>query len=199
MERETPERMGVVVRFSLQSAPPASRARLGDGAEGGAAAQGKDAFRVETDEPTLAHLRDAFPVCGRFHFRCLVRDGHAWRDLLHDSDVLVKQDDGTCVVKALDIGALVEEVEASAGGVSPVSVDGPEAYEREMVRMEEIGAAYEQRPKVAAVDEIPSPENSGRETRTTMGAGAVKSGIESAKKIGKKLGNAVGGLFKRGR
>ena len=51
----------MVVQFSLQSAPR-RRARLGDGAEGGAAAQGNDAFRVETDEPTLAHLRDAFPA-----------------------------------------------------------------------------------------------------------------------------------------
>ena len=68
----------MLVCFSLQSAAPASTQRLGDCLEGALGAE-SDVFRLdgEVGAVTLARLRDAFPVCGTFHFRCLEEDGTA--------------------------------------------------------------------------------------------------------------------------
>jgi hypothetical protein len=196
----------VLVCFSMQSAAPAAAARLGDGLEGGAGgAEGGDAFRLDggADGATLAQLRGAFPVRGTFHFRCLEEDGAAWRDLVRDDDALVAQCDGTCVIKALDIGTLLAEEELGDDGF-PAEGDAAEAYEAELVRLEEIGAAYEQRPACAAAENIPGPEsgeNNNTKDANTKDAvrDAAKAGIQSAKNIGKKLGNVVGGFFKRGK
>ena len=177
----------MLVCFSLQSAAPASAQRLGDCLEGALGAE-SDVFRLdgEVGAVTLARLRDAFPVCGTFHFRCLEEDGTAWRDLVRGDDELVMQGDGTYVVKALDIGMLLADEEQDG---HPRGGDSSEAYEAELVRLEEIGAAYEQRPSCAAVEKILGSES--RENSNTKDAvrDAAKAGIQSAKNIGKKLGD----------
>ena len=185
-----------LVRFQLQTALPTSQVFIGD-CQGDPSGT-EDVFYLErkAEKPTLAHLRHAFPIEGNFHFRCLSRKGGSWIDMVHEDSALVLQDDQTCTVKALDLTALNVEEGQSASGEE----DQDALYENELVRLEEVGAEYEQRPKCSSIDKIPPPEAKGG------GIGAdstvrdvAKAGIESAKNIGKKLGNVVGGLFKRGK
>ncbi len=189
------------VVFTVQRPAPPARAFLGEnlappldddeGGDGGGGGHPNAFFVAAAAAPTRADLRRAFPLGGAFHFRCLTRARDAWVDLTDDDDALVLQGDGSCVVKALDLGPLLDaaaaEEEKGDDGLEGEQFD----MEAEYARIDAVAASYAERPPCPAVDTIPRSGGGGNGNGDGGGGRRGAAAAEKAKDVAKAATKSV--------
>ena len=188
------------VVFTVQSPTPPARAFLGENLAAPLDDDEVDghpnAFFLAAAAPTRADLRRVFPLDGEFHFRCLTRARDAWIDLTDDDDVLVLQGDGSCVIKALDLGPLLEE-EDSGDNNDDDAWEEHFDMEAEYARIDAVAASYAERPPCPAVDTIPrgngngNGHSNGNGNGNGNGSGRGAAAAEKAKDVAKAATKSV--------